>query len=135
MPSADRADKRSHWNFLSWNIDVAAKARPISVNDQLLNLHIKRSEVNPMRRIALLALAAIGLALALPPAVAEAKGCIKGAVAGGIAGHYAGHHGFLGAVSGCIAGRRTAKRHPPAHSTTGNVQSIPQSSRETPQSR
>jgi len=88
-----------------------------------------------MRRIAPLALAAIGLALALPPVAAEAKGCIKGAVAGGIAGHYAGHHGFLGAVSGCIAGRRTAKRHPPAHSTTGNVQSIPQSSRETPQSR
>ena len=88
-----------------------------------------------MRRIALLALAALGLALALPPAVAEAKGCIKGAVAGGIAGHYAGHHGFLGAVSGCIAGRHTAKRRPPAHATTGNVQSIPQSSRETPQSR
>ena len=88
-----------------------------------------------MRRIALLALAAIGLALALPPVVAEAKGCIKGAVAGGIAGHYAGHHGFLGAVSGCIAGRRTAKRRPHAQPTTGNVQSIPQSSRETPQSR
>ena len=88
-----------------------------------------------MRRIALLALAAIGFALALPAAVAEAKGCIKGAVAGGIAGHYAGHHGFVGAVSGCIAGRHTAKRRPPAHSTTGNVQSIPPSSRETPQSR
>ena len=88
-----------------------------------------------MKRIALLALAAIGLALALPPVVAEAKGCIKGAVAGGIAGHYAGHHGFLGAVSGCIAGRHTAKRRPSAHTTTGNVQSTPQPSRETPQSR
>jgi len=63
-----------------------------------------------MRRTALLALAAIGLGLALPPVAAEAKGCIKGAMAGGIAGHYAGHHGFLGAVSGCIAGRHTARR-------------------------
>ena len=88
-----------------------------------------------MRRIALLTLAVIALGLGLPPQAAQAKGCIKGAVAGGIAGHYAGHHGFLGAVSGCIAGRHTAKRRPPAHSTTGNVQSIPQSSRETPQSR
>ena len=61
-----------------------------------------------MRRIALLAFAAIGLALALPSAAAEAKGCIKGAIAGGVAGHYAGHHGFLGAVSGCIAGRQAA---------------------------
>ena len=88
-----------------------------------------------MRRTALLALAAIGLALALPPVAAEAKGCIKGAIAGGVAGHYAGHHGFLGAVSGCIAGRRTAKRRPHAQPTTGNVQSTSRSSRETPQSR
>jgi hypothetical protein len=71
-----------------------------------------------MRRIALLALAAIGLAVALPPVAAEAKGCIKGAIAGGVAGHYAGHHGFLGAVSGCIAGRHTANRRRPAHPTT-----------------
>jgi hypothetical protein len=70
-----------------------------------------------MRRIVLLALAAIGLALAMPPVGAEAKGCIKGAIAGGVAGHYAGHHGFLGAVSGCIAGRRTAKRRPHAQPT------------------
>jgi hypothetical protein len=63
-----------------------------------------------MKRIELLALAAIVLGLALPPVAAEAKGCIKGAIAGGIAGHYAGHHGFLGAVSGCIAGRHTARR-------------------------
>ena len=70
-----------------------------------------------MRRIVLLALAAIGLGLALPPVASEAKGCIKGAIAGGIAGHYAGHHGFLGAVSGCISGRRTAKRRARAHST------------------
>jgi len=79
------------------------------------NLLIKRSEVHPMRRTALLAVAAIGLGLASPVG-AEAKGCIKGAIAGGVAGHYAGHHGFLGAVSGCIAGRHTARRtraHPP----------------------
>ena len=79
--------------------------------------HIKRNEVNPMRRIVLLALAAIGLGLALPPVASEAKGCIKGAIAGGIAGHYAGHHSFLGAVSGCISGRRTAKRRARAHPT------------------
>ena len=71
-----------------------------------------------MRRIALLAFAAIGLGFASLPVAAEAKGCIKGAIAGGIAGHYAGHHGFLGAVSGCIAGRHTAKRRPPPHATT-----------------
>ena len=88
-----------------------------------------------MRRIALLGFAAIGLALAFPPVAAEAKGCIKGAIAGGVAGHYAGHHGFLGAVSGCIAGRRTARRRPPAHPTTGNIQSTSRSSRELPQSR
>ena len=88
-----------------------------------------------MRRIALPALAAIGLGLALSPVAAEAKGCIKGAIAGGIAGHYAGHHGFLGAMSGCIAGRHTAHRRPPAHPTTGNVQSTSRSSRETPKSR
>jgi hypothetical protein len=88
-----------------------------------------------MTRIALLAVAAIGPALALAPEVAEAKGCIKGAVAGGIAGHYAGHHGFLGAVSGCIAGRHTAKRRAAAHSTTGNVDSTSRSPRETPQPR
>ena len=79
-----------------------------------------------MRRVALLAPAAIGLVLALSPVAAEAKGCIKGALAGGIAGHYAGHHGFLGAVSGCIAGRHTARRAR-AHPTTGNVQPTPQS--------
>ena len=70
-----------------------------------------------MRRIVLLALAAIGLGLVLPPVAAEAKGCIKGAIAGGIAGHYAGNHGFLGAVSGCISGRHTAKRRAGAHPT------------------
>jgi hypothetical protein len=70
-----------------------------------------------MGRIALLALAVIGLGLGSPLPAAQAKGCIKGAVAGGIAGHYAGHHGFLGAVSGCIAGRHTAKRHQPGHPT------------------
>ena len=88
-----------------------------------------------MRRIALLVFAAIGLALAWPPAVAEAKGCIKGAVAGGIAGHYARHHGFLGAVSGCIAGRHTARRRQAAHGRTGNVEPASPSSRDTPQSR
>ena len=71
-----------------------------------------------MRRIALLALAAIGLGFASPPVAAEAKGCIKGAIAGGVAGHYAGHHGFLGAVSGCIAGRHTARRRQAAGSYT-----------------
>jgi hypothetical protein len=71
-----------------------------------------------MKRIALLALAAIGVGFASPPVAAEAKGCIKGAIAGGVAGHYAGHHGFLGAVSGCIAGRHTANRRPPPHRTT-----------------
>jgi hypothetical protein len=39
-----RFSQLRHWNFLLWKIDVAAKARPISVNDQHLNLHIK-----PMR--------------------------------------------------------------------------------------
>jgi uncharacterized protein YcfJ len=71
-----------------------------------------------MRRTALLALAVIGLGLALPPVMAEAKGCIKGAIAGGIAGHYAGHHGVIGAVSGCIAGRHTANRRSRMHPTT-----------------
>jgi len=81
-----------------------------------------------MRRIVLLALAAIGFSLALPLVAAEAKGCIKGAIAGGIAGHYAGHHGFLGAVSGCISGRHTAKRRSRAHPTN----SVPPDASKTP---
>jgi hypothetical protein len=71
-----------------------------------------------MRRVALLAVTAIGIGVALLPAAAKAKGCIKGAIAGGFAGHYAGRHGFLGAVSGCIAGRHAANRHQLAQRST-----------------
>ena len=63
-----------------------------------------------MRRIALLALAAIGLSFASPHVAAEAKGCIKGALVGGTAGHFAGHHGVLGAAAGCVIGRHEANK-------------------------
>lgn len=60
-----------------------------------------------------LAIAAAMLAVAtlLPPASAEAAGCVKGAVVGGVAGHYVGHHGLFGAAAGCLVGRHEAKKH------------------------
>ncbi|WP_424361656.1 hypothetical protein [Methylocystis parvus] len=50
------------------------------------------------------------LFIALPPAVAEAKGCIKGTLVGGVLGHYAGHHSVLGAIGGCLYGRHEANK-------------------------
>jgi hypothetical protein len=61
-------------------------------------------------RKTIIAVTALGLALAGSTIAADAKGCIKGAVVGGVAGHYAGHHGFLGAAAGCAIGHHRAKQ-------------------------
>ena len=64
-----------------------------------------------MKTIALFSammLSAAALAVMVPTAPADAKGCLKGAVAGGAVGHFAGHHGLLGAAAGCLIGHHEA---------------------------
>ncbi len=62
-----------------------------------------------MRKQAVAAMAALGLATAGYSAPAHAIGCISGGLAGAVAGHMV-HHGVLGAVGGCIAGHHYGKQ-------------------------
>jgi len=87
-------------SFISWSVLARRQARRAA--DAVLNNEVTNEcEVESMKNLRTVALAATCTAAMLASGAADAAGCIKGAVVGGVAGKLVGHP-VLGAVGGCV---------------------------------